>query len=158
MGNDNLECSLSNTPSDFKLILLGTEDGIALLKLMMPDGSEMTVRLKGRHIKVLLVLNDALQQDQHAITDEVARGWMTDELIAQAYTRNDPRVIPPTPKAIARYRAQINSLVRRATPEGFHPPKLLLTERCVGVRLTQPLIVVKLNAHRKFDSLYLSEH
>jgi hypothetical protein len=77
----------SNPSIDIKLILPGREDGMGFLKLPFADGSTITVELEGRHVKVLLALNDALKLDQDL--DEAARGWMDDKLISEAYTRGD---------------------------------------------------------------------
>jgi len=132
----------SNPTMDIKLILPGREDGMGFLKLPLTDGSTITVQLEGRHVKVLLVLNDALKLDKDL--DEAARGWMDDKLIAEAYTRGDTYTLAPTPQAIAAYRAQINRLIREATPQGFEMPRLFINKRCVGVRLIQKLVVIRL--------------
>ena len=94
----------SNPTTDIKLILPGREDGMGFLKLALTDGSTITVQLEGRHVKVLLVLNDALKLDQGL--DEAARGWMDDKLIAEAYTRGDKYTLAPTPQAIDRMASQ----------------------------------------------------
>ena len=130
-----------------KLILLGGENGKALLKLPVANGPTVTAELKGRHVRVLLALDDALGADEDVA--EGARGWLNDELIAEAYTRGDPFMFPPTRTSIALYRSQINKRIREATPSGHDPPKLLLSERCVGVRLVQKLDIVDLSQRRK---------
>lgn len=134
-------------PEQPKLILLGGENGKALLKLPVVNGPTVTAELNGRHVRVLLVLDDALGADEDVA--EGVRGWLNDEFIAEAYIRGDPFMFPPTPAAIAAYRAQINNRIREATPPGYDPPKLVLSERCVGVRLVQELDIVDLSQRRK---------
>lgn len=133
-------------PPPPRLIILG-RDGLGLLKLPLAGGSTITVRLHGRHVRVLLALDDALNADEDL--DEAARGWLNDELLAEAYTRSDPLMIPPSPETITAYRAQINGRIRQATPPGHKPPKLLMSERCVGVRLVRRIVVVDLPQRRK---------
>lgn len=142
MAANDFFLSSSNSNKDFKLILPGREDGIGFLKLPLNDGSTITVQLEGRHVKVLLVLNDALKLDQDL--EEAARGWMDDKLIAEAYTRGDKYTLAPTPQAIAAYRAQINRLIREATPQGYETPTLFINKRCVGVRLIKKFVVIRL--------------
>ena len=128
-------------------LFLFAPDGGGLLKLSLADGSKIAVRLYGRHVKVLLSLNNALRMDNDL--DEAARGWMSDEGIAEAYACGEPRVIPPTQEAIAAYRAQINRLIRENTPAGLEAPRLFATQRCVGVRLTEEIIIVDLVERRR---------
>lgn len=135
----------SNTFMDIKLILPGLEDGMGFLELPLPDGSTISIQIEGRHVKVLLVLNDALKLDQYL--EEAARGWMDDKLIAEAYTRGNECALAPSPQAVAAYRAQINRLIREATPQGYEPPKLFISKRYVGVRLIQKLVVIRLRSN-----------
>jgi len=122
-------------------------DGGGLLKLWLADGSKIAFRLYGRHVRVLLSLNNALCMDKDL--DEAARGWMSDERIAEAYACGDPRVLPPTREAITAYRAQINRLIRQETPSGLETPRLFATQRCVGVRLAQAITVIDLRERRR---------
>ena len=125
-----------------KLFLFGL-DGGGLLKLTLQDDLTIAVRLYGRHVRILLALNEALQLDKDL--DEAVRGWMTKEQLAEAYGCGDPLMLPPTPEAIAAYRSQINKLVRQETPVGLAPPGLFDSQRCVGIRLAQEITVIDLS-------------
>lgn len=132
-----------NPQQDFKLILAGSEAGGGWLILPLPDGSTRCVELEGRHVKVLLVLNDALKEDeQKPDLEEVGRGWRSDENIAEAYGEGE-KEYRPEPESIANYRSQIRDRIRRATPPEFDEPELFIRKTGTGKRrLVKKLVVV----------------
>lgn len=120
---------------------------MGLLKLQLGDGQTITVAINGRHIRVLLALQDAHEAEQDLAAAE--RGWLNDQLLAEAYMRGDRAMLPPEPATIAGYRAQINHRIRQATPAGQDAPKLFRWQRCVGVRLVEKLDIDDLSRRRK---------
>ena len=130
-----------------KLFLFGKDDA-GLLKFQLPDGQLVKVLLDGRQTKVLLVLNDALQEDVDGDLDEEIRGWITDSQIAEAVARRDEFYIATSAQTIAAYRSQIKHRILDATPPGYSPPTLLVTKRCLGVRLAEEIIVDRLDDRR----------
>lgn len=117
------------------------------LKLPLPDGSEVTVWLHARFVKILLILNKALEMD--ADLDEQLRGYLNDRSLAEQCPLGDPHGYTPEPQTTRAYRAQINRCIREQTPPGRPPPRLFHSERLVGVRLVRKIEIVDLSDRRK---------
>lgn len=124
------------------MLILPGRGGMGWLKVILMDGWAVSVRLEGRYVKVLLILNDALRAGCDWGLDEVVLGWRTDAQIADIYGSDD-LVIPPEALTIRAYRSQIHRRIRQAMPAGRRAPRLFLSERDVGVRLVQAIEVIR---------------
>ena len=123
------------------------------MEIPLADNKIIRIHLKRRHIKVLLILNQALQVEKDGEIDEASWVWLTDKQIAEAYASDDPLAFPPNPSAITSYRSQINGLIKKALKKEKisstqEPPRLFISERDVVELFT---VLIKVVIKDKYD-------
>ena len=124
-----------------KITLIYDRSSFGLLKIKY-HGLTIKVSLHQRHVKILVFLNRALDEDEDL--DEEFRGLRTNAKIAESYTEGDQFGYTPSGNAIAAYRSQIHRRIRDASPNGF-PHRLMRTVRGAGVRLIDSIEVIELS-------------
>lgn len=77
----------------------------------MPDGSEVIVEIKGRHVRVLRVVNKAY--DAEAGWDPRDRGLRTAREIADQYYLSHEKAGELSDDAVHGYFSQVNGLIRK---------------------------------------------
>jgi hypothetical protein len=142
MSKDNLICPIYN----LRLYILSV-DGAGILELKLNDGKIVPIYLKGRHIKVLIMYNKTLLADKY-LENEAARGWLTNEQVAQKYDESYPKAVAPEPSVFATYRSQINRAIKKELSQrnqAGNIPSIFSSEKNVGTRLIRELDIIDLS-------------
>ena len=129
-----------------KLYILGT-DGAGILVIIHADGTILPVPLKARHVKLLIIHNNALIADRN-LEYEPARGWLTSEQIALIYDKEFPHNLVPGADVFTVYRSQINKAIKEEIPRYAirEIPSIFCSEKNIGTRLVSELEIVDLRA------------
>jgi hypothetical protein len=124
-----------------------SKEGAGILEIILTDETNISIYLKGRHIKLLIIHNKALIADRN-LENEDARGWLTNEQIALIYDKEYPKAIVPGANVFTVYRSQINKAIKKELSRQ-HPslkaPSLFRSEKNVGTRLVSELEIIDLS-------------
>jgi hypothetical protein len=123
-----------------RLILLGRVDagGLLIFDHICVGDRPLVVRLDGRHTRLLRVLT----RHWRLLPDDELNGgppFVPVNQIASEFYDDDELAFPPDEQSVRAYAAQINRLIRKATPKSMLAPKVHEAARLLGYRLVQQL-------------------
>lgn len=127
-----------------RLFVLRRRNGSGILELILANGLSVSVYLAGRHIKILLIYNEALKASKH-LENEAARGWLTNEEVASLYVADNPKAIAPEPNVFTYYRSQIHGAIKNKMSRWYPDqtaPRVFYSEKNIGTRLITELEII----------------
>ena len=101
----------------------------------------LLIKLDGRHVRFLLVLAKHWRETSDDPVRD-ALSYVPAGQVARELYGSDERAYEPEEQAVRAYAAQLNGLIRAATPAGTPPPLLHQSAPGFGFRLTAPLEIV----------------
>ena len=122
---------------------LGTE---GQAQIPLPGQDPLEVVLKPRSVKVLIIMNEALNGKTKHVAS--VRGWMTNAALAKAYSERENFATSIAVQTMAAYLSEINRAIKEAMLDRVadcEPPPIFMKRATWGVRLIRKFIIIDMS-------------